>query len=126
MKLSTILRSERAAWILGAVVVGILSAGAYWLVGWLGIGLIGLIGLTVSNRVDLQSGHGVIDSGFGGDSVRLYAKQLAAQAHGTSPEQKMAAAAEHDQRSRTLYRINTAFIALTVLAFGFFVLHQLP
>ena len=38
----------------------------------------------------------------------------------------MAAAAEAEKRSWTLYWVNTGFIAMTVLGFGLFALHQLP
>ncbi len=102
-----------AAWILGAAVAGALSAVAYWLIGWLGIGLLGLMGLNVSTRV-------------GSSAVPMYAKQLKAQDSPSSPEQKMAATAEREKRSRTLYLINTVFIAMTVFGLGLFVLHQLP
>ena len=126
MKLSTDLQSELATWILGATVVGALSAGAYGLVGWLGVGLLGLFGLFVSVQVDLHSGHAVIHSGHGSSAVRMYAKQREAQASQSSPEQKMAVAAEREKRSRTLYLINTVFIAMTGFGFGLFVFHQLP
>ncbi len=126
MRILSILRSEKAAWILGAAVVAALSAVAYWVVGWLGIGILGLFGLIVSNRIDLQSGHGVLDSGLDGSAVSLYAKQREAQSLESLPERKMAAAAEAEKRSKTLYRVNTGFIVLTVLGFGLFALHQLP
>ncbi len=125
MKILQLLQSEKAAWILGAAVVGAICLVAFWVVGWLGIGIFGLIGLVVSNRIDLQSGHGVLDSGLDGSAVSLYARQREAQSLESLPERKMAAAAEAEKRSRTLYRVNTGFIALTVLGIGMFALHQL-
>jgi len=127
MNLASILRSETTAWILGFAAIAAAVAVAYWLVGWLGIGLLGLIGLIVSNQVDLQGGHAVIDSGHGSSAVTGYARQLdQARASSSSPEQKMAAAAEREKRSKTVFLVNTAFTALTALGFGLFALHDLP
>jgi|GEM_PF-1931672 len=122
-----VLRSEKVAWILGCAAIGVLSIGALWLVGWIGVGLLGLAGLIVTSRVDLHGGHAVIDSGHGSGDVASYARQLdEARAAAASPEQKMAAAAEREKRSRTLYLLNTIFIALTALGLGLFALHELP
>jgi hypothetical protein len=121
---NTILRSEATAWLLGAAALGGLGALAYWQVGWLGIGLLGLVGLVVSTRIDLHGGLAVTESGAGSGDVPMYAKQLEVRKSESSPEQKMAAAAEQAERARVLYLINTVFIGMTALGFGLFVLHQ--
>ena len=126
MKLSRLLGSDRAAWVLGAGALSALSALAYWQVGWLGIGLLGLIGLVITTRIDLHGGHAVADSGHGTGAVGLLAKQIEAQKAHTSPEQRMAEAAERAKRSRGLYILNTVLIGMTVFGLGLFVLHQLP
>lgn len=127
MRLMRILQSEKTAWIAGATAVAILAAAAYGLVGWLGVGLLGLIGLSVSNQVDLQGGHAVADFDHGGAAVTGYARQLdEASAAALSPEQKLAAAAEREKRSNTVYLANTVFIALIALGFGLFAIHEVP
>ncbi|MFQ5775382.1 MAG: hypothetical protein ACE5GS_12750 [Kiloniellaceae bacterium] len=119
------LRSETAAWVLGMVVVGVLALVAFSQVGWLGIGLVGLVGLLISVRLDLHGGRAVADISHGSSGVRMYARQLAEEESRSSPEQKMAAAEERAKRSRVLYLINTVWIAMIAFGFGLFFLHQL-
>ena len=124
--MSTNLKSDRTAWLLGAMLLGGLSAFAYALVGWIGIGTIGLLGLMISTKLDMHGTHVVTDIGFGSGDTAMYAKQLEeARKSQISPEQKLAAAAVQAKLSRTLYLINSAFIAMMALGFGFFILHQL-
>lgn len=126
MSVRTILRSETTAWVLGGLSLVGLSAFAYSLIGWIGIGTIGLFGLVVSTNIALHGGHAVADSGFGSGDVPMYAKQLdEARKSQSSPEQKMAAAAVQANRSRVLYVINSVFIAMIALGFGLFIRHQL-
>lgn len=126
MSVRAILRSETTAWVLGGLSLVGLSALAYSLIGWIGIGTIGLFGLVVSTNIALHGGHAVADSGFGSGNVPMYAKQLdEARKSQSSPEQKMAAAAVQANRSRVLYVINSVFIAMTALGFGLFIRHQL-
>ena len=119
------LRAESSAWVLGAALLSVVSALAYWQVGWLGVGLVGLVGLIITTRLDLHGGHAVVDSDHGSGAVPLLAKQLDARTSGVSPEQRMAEAAERARRSRGLYIVNTVLIAMTVFGFGLFVLYQL-
>jgi len=126
MSIGTVLRSGRAAWLLGAAVLAGLSALAYAVVGWLGIGILGLAGLLISTNLSLQGGHALADGDLGGGGVPLLARQIEeARKSQASPEQKMAAAAERSRRARTLYLVNTVFIAMTALGFGLFLHHQL-
>ncbi len=126
MSVRTILRSETTAWVLGGLSLVGVSAFAYSLIGWIGIGTIGLFGLVVSTNIALHGGHAVADSGFGSGDVPMYAKQLdEARKSQSSPEQKMAAAAVQANRSRVLYVINSVFIAMIALGFGLFIRHQL-
>ncbi len=126
MSVRTILRSETTAWVLGGLSLVGLSAFAYSLIGWIGIGTIGLFGLVVSTNIALHGGHAVADSGFGSGDVPMYAKQLdEARKSQSSPEQKMAAAAVQANRARVLYVINSVFIVMIALGFGLFLRHQL-
>ena len=76
-------------------------------------------------RVTLLGEHAVMDSAFGTGPVGLLAKQMEEQRAQSSPEQKLAIEAERRQRARITYAANTAFIGMTALGFGLFVLHQL-
>jgi len=126
MSIRTVLKSGTTAWLLGAVVLGGCSALAYSVIGWFGIGTVGLSGLVVSTGIALHGGHAVADGGFGSGDLPMYARQIEeARKSQSSPEQKMAAAAERARRSRTLYLVNTVFIAMTALGFGLFIRHQL-
>lgn len=126
MSIGTVLRSGTAAWLAGAFVLGGVGALAYSLIGWLGIGTIGLFGLLISTTIALHGGHALADSGFGSGDVPMYARQLEeARKSRSSPEQKMAAAAEQAKRARTLYLINAVFAAMTVLGFWLFFRYQL-
>ena len=98
---------------------------AHWLVGWLGIGLVGLIGLVISSRIDLYGGHAVAESGHGSGDVPIYAAQLGARKSLASPEQKAAALSEQAERSRILYVVDTAMIAMVMVDIGMFALHEL-
>jgi len=119
MTIRTFLKSKLTPWLLGAFLLSGLSAFAYSLVGWFGIGTVGLFGLMISTNIDLHSG-------FGSGNVPLYARQLEETRKSLgSPEQKMAAAAERAKTSRTLKLINSVFIAMIVLGFWFFFRHQL-
>lgn len=126
MSIGTVLRSARSAWLLGAAVLAGVSALAYAVIGWLGVGIVGLIGLVVSTSVALHGGHAPAGGDLGGSGVPMLARQIeeARKSH-SSPEQKMAAAAERSRGARTLYFVNTVFIAMTGLGFGLFLHHQL-
>lgn len=126
MSIKSFLKSEMAAWLLGAVLLSGLSALAYSLVGWLGIGIVGLLGLVISTNIDLYGGNAVVDSGFGSGDVPMYARQLGeARKSQSSPEQKKATAAEQAKRSRTLGLMNLVFIAMSVVGIWIFIRHQI-
>jgi hypothetical protein len=126
VSIGTALRSETTAWVLGAAAVGGVSAFAFSLVGWIGIGIIGLLGLVISASVALHSGHSVAVGELGTGDVRMYARQLdEAGRSRSSPEEKMAAAAIQAKRSKVLYLINTVFITMMVLGFGAFFFYQI-
>lgn len=126
MKIRQALSSEQTAWIAGGLLVSVICAAALWLVGWIGLGLVGLAGLIVSSRVGLHGGHALVESGHGSSDVPALVRQIeAARAAAASPEQRMRAAEEHEKRSRTLSLLNTLFGAIAALGLGLFVLHDL-
>lgn len=125
MSTNSVLRSESTAWLVGAVLLVGFSAYVYSLIGWIGVGVIGLLGLVISTTVALHGGHAVTGSGFGSDDVAMYARQLEAGKSQSSPEQKMAAAAGKTKRARALYLINSVFIGMMALGFGLFILYEL-
>lgn len=126
MSISTVLRSHTTAWLLGGALLAGASVFAHWLVGWIGIGTIGLLGLVISTNIALYGGYAMADSGFGTGDLLMYARQLeASRKSQSSPEQKMAAEAVRRERSRVLYLINSIFIAMATLGFWMFIQHEL-
>ena len=108
-------------WVVVALVVAVVS---FTYIGWLGIGLLGLIGLLVTTRLDLHGGHAVPDTGQGTTAVDLYARQLEEKAR-SSPDQMLADKARRAARSKLLYIINTVCMCLIILGFYMFVRYQL-
>ena len=120
-------RQRRAFWVavlLWVLVVHIVAVVSFTYIGWLGVGLLGLIGLLVSTRLDLHGGHAVPDTGQGTTAVDLYAKQLEEKTR-SSPDQMLADKARRTARSKLLYMINTACMCLIVFGFYMFIKYQL-
>jgi len=108
-------------WVFSVLIVAVVS---FTYIGWLGVGLLGLIGLLVSTRLDLHGGHAVPDTGQGTTAVDLYAKQLEEKTR-SSPDQMLADKARRAARSKLLYMINTACMCLIVFGFYMFIRFQL-
>lgn len=84
---------------------------AFSILGWLGVGLLGVIGLSVAVKVDLH------EDAVAGDMTRMnkvYREQLAERAR-RSPNQ---VAAEAQARARVLKVARLIFGALAVTGFG--------
>jgi hypothetical protein len=118
---------DRDEWI--AIALGLaIAIGLAWLlfayVGWLGVGLVGLVGLVISSRVALFRGRAVPDSDFGSTDVGLLARQVEEEDR-TPAEQRAARWAQEDKRSAVVYFANTVCIALAALGFTLFFVHQL-
>lgn len=113
----------KAAAIIGFAIAGLVVIVLFQLVGWLAIGVIGLLVLLASVWLDMLGGNAVSDFSHGGETVRLLARQMAERQR-ASPEQKLALAAEEDSRRRLLYIARTVGVALTAAGIGMFLLHQ--
>lgn len=112
-----------------AAVLGILLAGLAFLVlldriGFLAIGLAGLMVLLIATRLEIQAGQAVIDDHHGATGVGLLARQLREQER-IGAEQRPGLAAERSRRAFALYVARTFGIALTALGFSMFFIHQL-
>jgi len=112
-----------------AAVAGLLSAGVAFLVlttmiGFLAIGLLGLVVLVIANRVDIDDGHAIPEIQQSAATVRLVALQMAERDR-TAADRRPALAAERRRRALTLYIARTFGVALTALGFSMFYLHQL-
>lgn len=120
-------RQRRAFWIavlLWVVVAIVVAVVSFTYIGWLGIGLLGLMGLLITTRLDLHGGHAVPDTGQGTTAVDLYARQLEEKAK-SSPDQMLADKARRADRSKLLYIINTFCMGLIILGFYMFIKYQL-
>ena len=107
--------------------VGGSSAIAYNLVGWLGIAIIGLIGLVIYVNISLYGDQAMSAGGsHGSGDVLMIARQLEETRRSqSSPEQKMAAAATRAKRSKTLYGIKLLFLGMTLFGLWLFSRYQI-
>lgn len=112
--------SETTAYVAGGAVVLCAAALAFSIVGWLGFGMVGLIGLLISTRLALHDGHAVQDSDYGTGAVPNLARQVAEINGRGSKEERWADQAKKTHRSRALYILNSVFIAMIIMGFGLF------
>ena len=110
--------------ILGFVIAGLVIIALVQLIGWLAIGLIGLVVLLAAIRLELHGGHAVPDIHQSAKTVDILAKQMQEEAKAATGAKKLAQEAEHRKRQRYLYIARTVGIALVAIGFGMFFLHQ--
>ncbi len=113
---------------IGAAIIGFVIAGLAVIVliqfvGWLAIGLIGLVVLLAAVRLELQGGHAVPDIHHSAKTVEILARQLQEEAKAATGAKKLALEAERLKRKRYHYIARTVGIALIALGFGMFFLH---
>ncbi|MCG8359604.1 MAG: hypothetical protein MI920_28905 [Kiloniellales bacterium] len=119
------MKPARPYWRSGQAVLALLASGLglflFIFLGWIGLGLMGLTGLLIAQRLDLYGDSATAQFPAG---VRYHAKWLDEQRR-LPPERKQAERARQEARQRRLYIVNTICIALAALGFSMFVLHQL-
>ena len=104
----------------GLVIVAVFSALAFYFVGWLGLGLIGLAGLLISNRFELFEDATIGTFERGSRAADLLTQQLGSDRN--TPERRIARAAERGRRAQMLYLVNTLWIGLAATGIGEFFL----
>ena len=92
--------------------------------GWLGVGLIGLAVLFISNWVDLDADHPISLHPHGSSEINLVARQMS-ERYRASPEERLARVAEREKRRRILGVVRGAGLVLAIVGFGLFVKQQL-
>lgn len=117
-------KSVMLAVVLGLAVTAPLLALLYGMLGWLGVGILGMAGLFISSRIELQGGYVVFDASHVETSVNLLARQMEARQRQTR-DQKREEAENRAERTKWLYVLNTICLALALLGFTMFVRYQL-
>lgn len=118
-----LLHSVRFAYAVGGVLVFVASAVAFVFVGWLGIALIGIMGLYVSTRLDLHDGNAVADFDYGSSAVHMLARQIEQQRNASHQDREQQDI-ERKQRKHLIYLMNTLWLAMIGLGFVMFATHQ--
>ncbi len=111
--------------IIGFVIAGLAAIALVQFVGWLAIGLIGLLVLLAAVRLELHGGHAVPDIHHSAKTVEILARQMQEEAKAATGAKKLALEAERLKRRRYHYIARTVGIALIAVGFGMFFLHQL-
>jgi hypothetical protein len=117
------MRMTRIDWILLPVLVAVLAAialGAYLLVGFFGLGVLGLIIGAMAQRIELEK-DGAVSNVM---TPSLYAEQMKAQER-MSRAERAAHRAEVETLMKPLFVAKVVSAGLIILGFGFFVLFQL-
>lgn len=107
-------RSYGLATLLMVLLVGFITLLASSLIGWLAFPLIGVVGLLVSARLQINDGDAVPDFHYGATGVYLVAMQNQARSK-LSPEQAHHHAFERRERNRLLKAVNGIWVAYCVL-----------
>ena len=79
MSLIQLLKSQKTQWVLSGTLLLGLSVFVYWLVGWIGIGTIGVFGLFISTTVALNSGSASVGDYIGSSDASLYTRGVQVQ-----------------------------------------------
>ncbi len=119
-----LLHSLGFAFAVGGAIVSVVTAFAYLLVGWLGIALVGLTGLYISTRIELNDGNAVADFDYGGTSVKMLAKQIDEQRR-ASPRDRVVHEQQRKDRKHLVYLMNTLWLAMIGCGFVLFTTHQI-
>ena len=77
--MSCVLKSQTTQWILSGALLLCLSVFVYSMVGWIGIGTVGVFGLFVSTTVALNSGSASVGDYIGSSDASLYTRGVQVQ-----------------------------------------------
>ena len=113
-------------WVFGVAlaIIAIYAIGYGTRLGWLGVGLIGLAILLISNQVELGADHPFSLDSHGSTEISLVARQIGAGLR-SSPEERLAREAERTKRRRILKMVRGVGLVLTIVGFALFVKQQL-
>jgi uncharacterized protein (DUF58 family) len=112
-----------AFWVALAL-IAVYAIGYGTRLGWLGVGLIGLAVLLISNRVELEADHPVSPHAHGSAEINLAARRMSERFR-ASPEERLALAAARERRRRILGLIRGVGLVLAIVGFGLFLKQQL-
>ena len=118
---------RRLIWMAFGVALALISVYAIGYgtrLGWLGVGLIGLTVLLISNWVDLDSDHPISLHPHGTSEIDLAARQMSERSR-ASPEERLAFYAAREKRRHILRLVRGVGLVLTIVGFGLFVKQQL-
>jgi len=93
-------------------------------VGWLGMVLVGLVGLIITNRIELYDGYAISGESYDTSQTWLLARQMKIRDKENEIQRKCRASALAKLK-RQIYIANTGFIAMVALGFSMFMTHQL-
>ena len=109
------IRGPLIAAAIGVCVVAVYAVGVGTRLGWLGVGLVGLILLLICVRLDLHGGRAVPGMHVDKSEIDRFARQFDKEAAGTHDDQA-------DRRARAIYIGRGVGVLLAVLGFGMFFL----
>lgn len=110
----SLLRSPKVAFVVMSFVVAAGIVFGYRWFGWIGVGLVGVLGLAISLRAEIFEAHGDPHERASTHVVKMYAKQL----ENRRLENRDAQVRRHgeDQQRHIFHRvINAVFTAITML-----------
>ena len=124
MQPAEIRRLDWWAFGIALALIAIYALGYGTRLGWLGVGLIGLVVLLIANQLDLEADHPVSLHAHGSAEMKLLARQMSERSR-ASPEARLARAAAREKRRRVLGVVRGMGLVLTIVGFGLFVKQQL-
>ena len=119
-----LLRSTRFAFVVMAFFVACLLVAGHLYFGWLGVGMVGLLGLLISHRAEVFDDHSDPHERNTHLVVAMHGRKIAAQKDERAEE---ALKRKHAERSRAMIHrvINTIFAAILMLGGSMYFLRQM-
>ena len=114
---------SRLSLVLLGTLAAVLGAGLFVYLGWIGIGLLGLVGLVISQQVDLFGDNPA--ARFPSSPAVRHSARRQEERSRLRPEEKLAETARRDEQDRFVAVVDTICLSLAALGFGMFFLHQL-